>query len=61
MPASAANTFLVAPDADPVLIVIEGRASFQNSAGINRFLAAQRAAGKRNYAMDFAACTTMDS
>ena len=54
-------TYLVNPDNDPVLISIQGRASFQNSGNLNKFLLAQLASGKRNFAIDFQHCTTMDS
>jgi len=53
--------FLVDAYADPVLVRIEGRASFQNSAALKEFLAAMTAQGKRRFAVDFKGCASMDS
>ena len=54
-------TFLVDAYADPVLIRIEGRASFANSGSLKDFVAEMVKQGKTRFVVDFAACTTMDS
>ena len=61
MPEAAAPTFLVDAASDPVVIRIEGRASFQNSASLQQFLAEMRRQGRARFVMDFQACTSMDS
>ena len=58
---AAAPTFLVDAACDPVVIRIEGRASFQNSASLQQFLAEMRRQGRVRFVMDFQACTSMDS
>jgi anti-anti-sigma regulatory factor len=57
----AKSAFLVDAYSDPVAVRIEGRASFMNSAGLKDFLATMLAQGKRRFAVDFKACTSMDS
>ncbi len=54
-------TFLVDAYADPVLIRIEGRASFQNSASLRDFISEMVRQGKRRLVIDFQQCTSMDS
>ncbi len=61
MPEAAAPTYLVDAASDPVVIRIEGRASFQNSASLQQFLAEMRRQGRSRFVMDFQACTSMDS
>lgn len=61
MPDAAAPTYLVDAACDPVVIRIEGRASFQNSASLQQFLAEMRRQGRVRFVMDFQACTSMDS
>lgn len=61
MPEAAAPTYLVDAACDPVVIRIEGRASFQNSASLQQFLAEMRRQGRTRFVMDFQACTSMDS
>lgn len=61
MPDAAAPTYLVDAACDPVVIRIEGRASFQNSATLQQFLAEMRRQGRVRFVMDFQACTSMDS
>jgi len=53
--------FLVDAYSDPVLVRIEGRAHFQNSACLRDFITEMIAEGKRNFAIDFLHCTSMDS
>jgi anti-anti-sigma factor len=54
-------TFLVDAYADPVVVRIEGRASFANSGSLKDFVAEMIRQGKRRFVIDFAACTSMDS
>ena len=61
MPDAAAPTFLVDAACDPVIIRIEGRASFQNSASLRDFMAEMRRQGRLRFVMDFQNCTSMDS
>lgn len=53
--------FLVDAYSDPVLIRIEGRASFQNSGCLKDFTSDMVRRGKRRFAIDFTHCTSMDS
>jgi anti-sigma B factor antagonist len=53
--------YLVDAYSDPVLVRIEGRANFQNSACLKDFITEMIAEGKRNFAIDFLHCTSMDS
>ena len=53
--------FLVDAYADPVVVRIEGRASFLNSAAVKEFFTAMIGQGKTRFAVDFKACASMDS
>ncbi|MDQ5977861.1 MAG: anti-sigma factor antagonist [Verrucomicrobiota bacterium] len=53
--------FLVDAYADPVVVRIEGRASFLNSAAVKDFFTAMIGQGKTRYAVDFKGCASMDS
>ncbi len=46
---------------DPVLVRIEGRASFLNAGALRDFFAELERTGKSRCAVDFAACASMDS
>lgn len=61
MPDAAAPSFLVDASSDPVAIRIEGRASFQNSASLQQFMAEMRRQGRARFVIDFQGCTSMDS
>ncbi len=61
MPESPSPAFLVDTASDPVVVRIEGRASFQNSPSLQQFLAEMRRQGRRRYVIDFQACASMDS
>lgn len=61
MPDPATPTFLVDAYADPVLVRIEGRASFTNSGGLKDFFAEMFRQGKTRFVVDFQQCTSMDS
>lgn len=57
----AKPTFLVDAYADPVVVRIEGRASFANSGSLKDFVAEMIRQGKTRFVVDFTACTSMDS
>ena len=57
----AKPTFLVDAYADPVLVRIEGRASFANSGSLKDFFTAVMKQGKHRFVVDFQQCTSMDS
>jgi anti-sigma B factor antagonist len=61
MPEPTKPTFLVDAYADPVVVRIEGRASFANSGSLKDFVAEMIRQGKTRFVIDFAACTSMDS
>jgi anti-anti-sigma factor len=61
MPDIAKPAFLVDAYSDPVLVRIEGRASFQNSGCLHDFFAEMMKQGKARFVLDFQNCTSMDS
>jgi anti-anti-sigma regulatory factor len=62
MPETAAKpVYLVDAYADPVVVRIDGRASFQNSACLRDFIAEMLRQGKHRVVIDFLLCTSMDS
>lgn len=61
MPESVSPAFLVDTTCDPVMIRVEGRASFQNSTSLRDFISEMRRRGRDRFVMDFQACTSMDS
>ena len=61
MPDSAKPTFLVDAYADPVLVRIDGRASFANSGSLKDFFAEMFRQGKSRFIVDFQQCVSMDS
>jgi len=54
-------TFLVDAYSDPVLVRIEGRADFHNSACLRDFVLEMLRLGKKRFVIDFLHCTSMDS
>lgn len=54
-------SFLVDTASDPVVVRIEGRASFQNSTCLNEFFTTLVGQGRLRFVMDFSHCTSMDS
>lgn len=58
---STPPVFLVDAYADPVVIRIEGRASFMNSAAVKDFIAEMLRQGKTRLVVDFQHCASMDS
>lgn len=63
MSAAANNksAFLVDAGSDPVVVRIEGRASFQNSGCVREFVTEMVRSGKRRFVFDFKQCAGMDS
>ncbi|MFT3782469.1 MAG: STAS domain-containing protein [Nibricoccus sp.] len=61
MPDTAKPAFLVDVYSDPILVRIEGRASFQNSACLHDFFNEMMKQGKVRFVLDFQNCTSMDS
>ena len=59
--AAAKPAYLVDAYSDPVVVRIEGRASFQNSACLRDFVAAMLGQGKSRFVVDFQHCASMDS
>ena len=53
--------FLVDAYADPVVVRIDGRASFLNSGSLKDFFASMIKQGKRRFVVDFRQCASMDS
>jgi anti-sigma B factor antagonist len=58
---SAKSIYFVDAHSDPVLVRIEGRASFQNSACLHDFVEEMLRQGKARFVIDFQRCTSMDS
>ena len=58
---SAKPVFLVDAFSDPIVIRIDGRASFQNSACIHDFFNERIKEGKTRFVIDFQNCASMDS
>jgi anti-anti-sigma factor len=46
---------------EPVIVRVEGRACFTNSASLRDFFTQMIGQGKRRFVMDFTRCTSMDS
>lgn len=61
MPETVKPVYLVDAYSDPVVIRIEGRASFQNSATIHDFFEECIRQGKTHFVVDFHHCESMDS
>lgn len=53
--------FLVDAYADPVLVRIEGRASFMNSGSLKDFFGEMTRQGRSHFVIDFLHCASMDS
>lgn len=62
MPETASKpVFLVDAYSDPVVIRVEGRASFQNSGCVRDFITEMLGRGKTRFVIDFQRCASMDS
>lgn len=57
----AKPTFLVDAYTDPVVVRIDGRASFLNSGSLRDFFSELIKQGKTKFVVDFRQCTSMDS
>src|SRR3954470_22841035 len=53
--------YLVDAYSDPVIVRIEGRACFQNSACLKDFITEMMRQGKTRFVLDFQQCASMDS
>jgi len=58
---SSSPVFLVDAYADPVVVRIEGRACFMNSASLKDFFSRMIAQGRIRFVIDFQKCASMDS
>ncbi|HRI82188.1 MAG TPA: STAS domain-containing protein [Opitutaceae bacterium] len=61
MPEASKPVYLVDAYSDPVVVRIDGRACFQNSAGLKDFVAEMVKLGKTRLVVDFQHCASMDS
>lgn len=61
MPDASNPIYLVDPMSDPVLVRIEGRATFQNSGCLRDFILEMLRRGKSRFVLDFQHCNGMDS
>lgn len=61
MPDSTKPAFLVDAYSDPVLVRIEGRASFVNSGSLRDFFTEMLKQGRSRFVVDFQNCTSIDS
>jgi anti-sigma B factor antagonist len=58
---AGSSVFLVDTLSDPVVIRVEGRASFQNSGCLRDFVSEMLVRGKIRFVLDFKGCASMDS
>jgi anti-sigma B factor antagonist len=62
MPEAASKpVYLVDAYSDPVVVRIDGRASFQNSGCLRDFIVEMLSRGKSRFVLDFEHCASMDS
>ncbi len=62
MPETASKpVYLVDAYSEPVVVRIDGRASFQNSGCLRDFISEMLARGKTRFVLDFQHCASMDS
>ena len=61
MPEPGKPVYLVNAYSDPVVVRIDGRACFQNSAGLKEFVTEMIKQGKSRFVFDFQHCASMDS
>jgi anti-anti-sigma regulatory factor len=61
MPATTNTTFLVNTSDGPIVLRIQGKANYLNCAPIGLFFERMIAEGYRQFVVDFAECTGMDS
>ncbi|MBI5690241.1 MAG: STAS domain-containing protein [Verrucomicrobia bacterium] len=53
--------FLVDAYSDPIVVRVEGRASFQNSGCLRDFVSEMLRQGRKRFILDFKTCASMDS
>lgn len=58
---SSNPVYLVDAYSEPVVVRIDGRASFQNSSSLRDFISEMFARGKSRFVLDFQHCASMDS
>ena len=58
---TAKPVYLVDAYSDPVVVRIEGRASFQTTGALHDFFAEMLRQGKKRFVVDFERCASMDS
>ena len=62
MPETATKSvYLINAESDPVIVRIDGRACFQNSACLRDFIGELLRRGKTRFVLDFQNCASMDS
>ncbi len=61
MPLNKESAFLVKAYGEPIVVKINGRASYLNTAPISDFFARMIKDGKKSFVLDFQKCQTMDS
>lgn len=61
MPDTSQSVYLVDAYSDPVVVRIQGRASFQSSACLRDFILEMLQRGKTRFVLDFQQCASMDS
>lgn len=55
------SVFLVSAATDPVVVRVDGRATFQNSGCLRDFIGAMLGQGRTRFVLDFQGCTAVDS
>ncbi len=55
------SLYLVIKESDPVILQVNGRASFDNCAGVRDFFANRRQEGEKHFVVDLKLCRGMDS
>lgn len=61
MPEAEKSVYMVDAYSDPVVVRIDGRACFQNSAGLKDFFNELIKQGRSRFVLDFQHCASMDS
>lgn len=61
MPDLSPPVYLVDATSDPILVRVDGRASFQNSGCLRDFILEMVRRGKTHFVLDFQHCASMDS
>ncbi len=61
MPENDKPVYLVDAHSDPVVVRVDGRACFQNSASLKEFISGMIKQGKTRFVLDLQHCASMDS